>query len=150
MGQDTRKRIAISKFNLATMSASIIGKPFELGCTDCFMLVINYLRQRGVSLPEEHSGYTLQSYPELYQTNPNYAREVMVSCLDSILSQIPANRVAPGDILLIKLKGTSEGFFLAINGGNGNALMVSEIRGVISLPMRVYKILKGWTYGWST
>lgn len=149
MGQDTRKIKVNAGFNLAKMSALVLGKPFELGCMDCFMLVIDYLRQRGFQLPEEYNGYTLQSYGDLYLDNPNRAREVMVGCLDVMLKQIPAGKVVPGDILLIKLKGTSEGFFLAINGGNGNALLVSESRGVISLPIRFYKILKGWTYGWS-
>ena len=132
---------------LADVTSHLIGLEYQLGHVDCFSIIIVYLRAMKVELPSQYEGLTLDTYAELYKESPDKAKTAMLDFLDTIGTPVAPNRVQPGDILLVRLRavGTKQQFaFPAINAGNGHLILASEKHGVVMLPMKYYRRLRGW------
>jgi hypothetical protein len=130
---------------LSQFTASVVGNKYELGKVDCFKLIIDYLREQEVPLPIEFKGLTLDSYKDYYQKDPLAAKETMLELMNELLSPIDPNKAIPGDIVLIKLRGQSSTLALAIEGGNSVCITAAEKQGVVALPLKYYRKLRGWS-----
>ena len=98
---------------------------------------------RGIELPEEFNGVTLDTYKQLFQDEPAKAKKVMVEFIDSVLEPIPGYKAIPGDIYLLSLEKNPLPF-LAICAGNANIISVTESKGVTVFPLKTYKIERAW------
>jgi hypothetical protein len=130
------------KFNLAQLTSGLIGLEYELGKMDCFMLIMAYLKKRGISVPERYRGWTLETYKKLYKQSPARARQIMIDFMDEHLDKAHPNKTAPGDIYLLRLKNHPPA--LAINGGNATVICAAEKKGVVAVPLRYYSIEGAW------
>lgn len=130
----------------AEVASQFVGKPYKLGKAkvgyDCFSLVYNYLRKRGIDLPTTFKDFTLTNYSAVFINNPDHAKEVMVEFMSTVLEET-TNPVG-GDILLLCLRGQPSAYFLAIDAGNGQALISTEEQGVTVISLEFYTIKRSW------
>lgn len=131
---------------LADISRRLVGRRYRLGECDCFSVVLDYLGQAGVAVPEEFRGQTRTSYPALYRSFPMGAKALMLELIGSLLEEIDPGRAVAGDVLLLQLAREDSGRlpFLAIDGGNGHVLAASDKIGVGVFPGRHYQRLRAW------
>lgn len=128
--------------SLARLSAKFVGLPYQLGAMDCFSAILGYIEDRGYHVPQEFEGQTRSSYAALFTAHPQEAKAVMIRLIDTLLPTLSPTMACAGDVLLLRL-GTSLPF-LAIDGGNGNAIAATEHRGVTILPRKKYTIERAW------
>lgn len=131
------------KLHLAELTKNLTGRPYALNDPrglDCFSSVREYLIMRGVEIPDEFDGHSVQDYKALFISDPDTAKKLMVKLVESLLDEIRPAFTLAGDILLAKHIDT----FLAINGGNGFMLGATIEVGMVPLPMRAYKILRAF------
>ena len=138
------------------ISQSLIGRPYKLGETDCFAVVVQYLKRVGVKCAYEFKEVTLDNYADLFNESPQAAKALMVEYLDAHLKQIEPIKAFCRDIMLLQLRpefAISESSlcnnslqvpFLGINGGNGVFISAAPGLGVAVTSMSYYKILKAW------
>lgn len=132
--------------SLSKVTSDLVGTPYTLGKMDCFMLIITYLRKKGIDIPEQYEGLTLNTYKDLFERDAQASKDIMIGFMDSILQPVMPRKAGPGDILLLKLRGRPKELpFLAINGGNSVVIFVIEEKGVVAFPLRYYSMLRGWT-----
>lgn len=118
---------------------------YREGKFDCFSLVYEYLKRKGVKLPEVFKGITLSTYKDLYLANKKQAQRLMVEFIKEFTTEIPIHKTIAGDILLLQL--TSDNKFFAINCGNGNLLTAYTKFGVtINSTLKYYKIKKTFRF----
>ncbi len=127
---------------LARATAGLSGQKYELGAMDCFRLIHRYLERRGVEMPKEFRGQTLETYPALFQADPDAAKWLMVEFVDSLLPAVDPVLARPGDVLLLQL--AEQPPFLAIEAGCGEVLAAAPGCGAAKLPARPYKRLRAW------
>lgn len=145
VGPSSHHVAAKRRTSLTGLTVDLIGAGYKLGTMDCFTLIVEYLRRRGLSPPDKFKGYSMETYAELYQKEPKFAKELMVSYVDQFLERIPATaHSVPGDIVLVRLRGRTEAIVLAIDGGNGHLVLATEERGVTVIPSRYYTKLRSW------
>lgn len=143
MGQNFMKLIDYSR--------KIAGTPYCAGGIDpsvglgCFTIVYDWIKVHIPNLPEEYHGYTLVNRRQLYDADPNSANEMMIRFFDEYLEFIKPSFAFVGDILWTSvIWKDAEYFASAIHAGNGYMLGATPQRGVILIPLRMYKILKAW------
>jgi len=134
-------------FNLSKITAELVGAPYRLGGLeqaagfDCFSLIYQYLIMRGVDLPKQYKGLTLETYKDLYETDPEQATRVMIEFVEEHMEEIPRHRMFAGDVALARVTGEDRGHaFLVIDGGNGNIICATEELGVSITSVKYYKI----------
>lgn len=130
--------------SLAALTSTFVGRPYRLGRTDCFSAILGYIEACGYPAPREFEGQTRDSYAALFLSQPQEAKAVMVRLIDSLLPSLTPAQAFAGDILLLRLTGTDNQPFLAIDGGNGHALAAVESRGVCQLSLRNYTVERVW------
>jgi len=123
--------------------ARIIGKPYALGGTDCFSVVLEYMELLGVTVPGEFEGLPRDTYRELYERDPGEARDVMVRFVDAHLVRKKPHLAFAGDVMLLS-SGAKAAPFLAINAGNATAVTAFAEHGVISFPLAAFEIQGAW------
>ena len=131
--------------NLAKISSRFIGIPYELGKMDCFMAVVRYLQEMGRA-PDinEYQGITLETYAKVFLNDPERVKNIMVQLMDDYFSVVDSKKASPGDIALLKLRGSSTLPFLGIIAGNAIIIIATEQDGVTTYPLKHYKILRAW------
>lgn len=130
--------------SLAALTSTFVGRPYQLGQTDCFSAILGYIEERGYPTPQEFEGQTRDSYAALFLAQPQEAKAVMIRLIDSLLPRLDPAQAFAGDILLLRLTGADKPLFLAIDGGNGHALAAVESRGICQLSLRNYTIERVW------
>ena len=140
------KRKHAQRFCMAAFVDEVMGADYSLGNMDCFMLIILYLRRRGVKLPDEFKGQNLHSYSELYECESDKAKLIMTELMDSIFGEGQPDRARPGDVVLVKVRAKNHPAFLAINAGNGFIVFAAKAEGVMVSPIKYYRILRGWKW----
>ena len=140
MGKNKRNR-------LASLTREFVGKQYELGNNDCFIVIYKYLQLRGLPLPRLYKGQTLRTYAELFLKDPHGAKELMVDFIDNTLKRLKGpNYSTAGDILFLRPKSVYLApAALGIDCGNGNVMIVTEKHGVNIAPLNRYEIVRGWT-----
>ena len=128
--------------SMARITAGFIGRPYQLGITDCFSAVLEYIASCGYQIPDSFEGVTRDDYADLFEADPGAAKALMVRFVDRLLDEVPPGHAFAGDILLLRLRGQLP--FLAIDGGNGNIIAASESRGVGVSPRRSYTTERAW------
>jgi hypothetical protein len=124
---------------LSTISRQFIGKKYDLGKCDCFSIVRDYLQMKGTELPDKYEGYDIfNDYADLWEKNPNKAKDLMMQFFVEYTDQIPAFKMKAGDILHLKL---GDGHFCGIHGGHGHVIGASPDRGVTMFKIVDYEIL---------
>jgi len=130
-----------------TISESLIGRPYCLGGLgssglDCFTVVVEYLRKRGVDIPEDErfNGISLNNYREKYIDNKNIINTA-ASYLSKKLIEILPSKAFAGDILMLERNGQT---FFAIDSGNGNIITANEELGITVFKKDNYEIIKAW------
>jgi len=128
--------------SLVSLTRGLVGKQYSLGTDDCFSLIIKYLRNCGIDIPGEYMGLTMETYADLFRTDPARAKEVMVALMDELMIAARPEEAFAGDILLLALNEAPP--FLAIHSGNGRVLAATEGRGVCQLSINRYEIVRVW------
>lgn len=136
----------IRRPGLAEITSEVVGKSYELGCTDCFALIIYYLQKQGVPIPDEYEGITLETYADFYKKDPENTLRLMVGFINRLLVSVHPNKAPPGSIYLLSLKGRDVPSFLALDGGNTNVVFATEERGIIVMPLSHYEIEGAWIW----
>lgn len=138
----------VSPSSFVSITAQLVGKPYALGnfCNgmDCFNLIYRYLTMRGIPMPTEYNGLTLETYGALFQEDPDEAKRIMVEFIGSILQEIQPGMAFAGDVLLLRLKDSDSQVFLGIHGGGANVICSSCEHGVNPYPLSSYEILRAW------
>ena len=124
---------------IAELIENFIGKKYEIGKTDCFHVVYDYLASK-MEIPKEFKGQTLDSYKNLYNKSPEKAINLMIDFLKSYLQEIEFIIASQGDIVLLNYNYQQT--FLGIIVGNANVLLITISDGVQIIPLRHYKILR--------
>jgi len=132
--------------NLTSLTMHLIGQKYHLGQIDCFNIIVEYLRHRGATIPDQFKGVTLQSYGSLYKEHPEEARTVMVEFVDSLMKEVNAKRTLPGDVLLLKFRGKTSAPFLAIRAAGGIVVFAEQRYGVMTNTIRHYRVLRAWRW----
>jgi len=129
------------------ISESLIGKPYCLGGQgssgfDCFTVIIEYLRKRGIEIPENESfsGVSLNDYKEKYLDNKDIIN-IAAKYLSKKLIEITPPRAFAGDILMLERNGQ---VFFAIDSGNGNIITANEKLGTTVFKKDNYRVIKAW------
>jgi len=104
-----------------------IGTKYALGETDCFALVLNYLKANGYIVPSEFNGATRENYSELFLADKRRATTLMERFIESELREVRKHEARPGDVLL--LRGNPK--FLAVEVGNAKIVTACPEMGVI-------------------
>ncbi len=130
--------------SLAALTSTFVGRPYQLGHTDCFSAILGYIEARGFQTPQEFEGQTRDSYAALFLSHPTEAKAVMIRLIDSLLPRLEPGMAFAGDILLLRLTGSDKPPFLAIDGGNGHALAAVASRGICQISLRNYTIERVW------
>jgi len=128
--------------NVARLTMAMVGQPYELGRMDCFGVVVAWLRLRGVDLPC-WEGWAPEDYGAIYAADPETAKCLAPAYLDSFLTSVAPGFAFAGDVLALSLPGEAVPF-LAVHGGNGQALTCTPERGVCLLPLDGYEIRRSW------
>ena len=107
--------------SLLEISKNLVGRSYELGRSDCFTLVIDYLRLRGVNIPNdvEFKGLTFKNYKDAYLENTDVI-DCAVEFLLQYCKEIKLHECLAGDILLLQNESGTK--YLGIDGGNGNVI----------------------------
>lgn len=134
MGIDT-KRVSVFDF-----TRRMIAQQYALGNLDCFRLSYDFIIENGIDLPDKIGKVTLKNYPNLFKKDPGKAIKTMMKFISKHLDEIPIYKAFAGDILLLKLKSAEGHPFLAIHGGNGNIISVTEKYGVRATPIKHYSV----------
>ncbi len=134
---NSAKRVSLLDF-----TRRMIAEQYELGGLDCFRLCYDFIVESGVDLPKSIGETNLENYPTLFEENPDLAIEVMIEFIQKHLAEIQLHEAFAGDILFLKLKNSTTHPFLAIHGGNGNIISVTEKHGVRATPMKHYDLKK--------
>ena len=95
------------KLRLAELTMKLAGRPYALNEAvglDCFSSICTYLAMRGVEIPEEFEGYSVTDYKDLFLSDPEMAKELMVKLVESLLDEIDPHFSMAGDVLLAKPK----------------------------------------------
>ena len=151
------------KLRLAELTMKLAGRPYALNEAvglDCFSSICTYLAMRGVEIPEEFEGYSVTDYKDLFLSDPEMAKELMVKLVESLLDEIDPHFSMAGDVLLAKPKEVESSkdqadvvgplsalrsmLFLAIHGGNGSMLGATIERGLVPLPIRAFDVLRAF------
>jgi hypothetical protein len=93
--------------HLAELTMKLAGRPYalnEAGGLDCFSSVAAYLSMRGVEIPEEFEGYSVLDYKDLFLSDPDTAKGLMVELIANLLDEINPHFAMAGDVLLAKPK----------------------------------------------
>ena len=160
--------------HLAELTMKLAGRPYALNEAvglDCFSSICTYLAMRGVEIPEEFEGYSVTDYKDLFLSDPEMAKELMVKLVESLLDEIDPHFSMAGDVLLAKPKEAESSkdqadvvgplsalrstlralssplyasLFLAIHGGNGSMLGATIERGLVPLPIRAFDVLRAF------
>ena len=128
----------------AIISQKLVGQKYALGEVDCFSVILKYIDIIGIDRPAEFEGYTEESYRELYETDSEVAKVVMVEYLSSFLEEVQPEKHKVGDILLLCLPSADSLPFLAIRSGNSTIIAASEEKGVSVTPLKHYTILRAF------
>jgi hypothetical protein len=132
--------------NLFNATSKLLNKKFVLGShkpdegLDCFTLIINYLRNRGIDITDNESfmGFTFSNYKKEFIENPVKLMAVAFRYIETKAKKIPLLQATAGDIIVIKNSDGSLSF--GIDSGNGFAIGISETDGVISLNKKDFEI----------
>jgi hypothetical protein len=125
---------------LLEFSRSYIGKPYELGETDCFAIVFKYLKLLNPSLPDQFDGTSWTTYPLLFKLDKEEAYKKMLCFIESFFPEKSIGKSLPGDILFVQFKNVDP--FLSIDVGNGYLLASCPELGVNTVSKSFYKILR--------
>lgn len=108
---------------------------------DCFSLIVNFLRESGINLPEDYQwkGLTFQSYYDLWKEDKDNAVQVMTKFLEEHTKRKLLKDLTVGDILIVT-SNDSNTTFCAIYGGNDKIITADMRLGVLGLPLRHYNI----------
>jgi len=139
------------KFRLVDVTNKYIGAPYKLGGKskregfDCFGLSLYFARDElGVEFPQEtYEGYTLDSYPEIWENDPSKAKRFMIGVFNLLAKRIPAEKAFVTDLLLME-RGEDE--YVGIHAGNGLVLTSFTNLGVQLANLNGFKV-KG-AYRW--
>lgn len=124
---------------LSAISKEFIGKPYSLGECDCFSVVRDYLSANGVTLPTEYAGYDIvNGYAELWETDPDRAKGLMMAFFAEHTESIPAHAMKAGDILHLR---TGNSHFCGIHGGHGHVIGASPEMGVTLFKIADYEVV---------
>lgn len=130
--------------SLALRTSRFVGRPYRLGVADCFSSILDYIEGCGYQIPREFEGQTRATYAALFLARPAEAKAVMIRFIAALLPEINPSQAFAGDILLLRLAGSGNLPFLAIDGGNGHALAAVQSRGICQIALRNYTIERGW------
>lgn len=130
---------------LVELTKDYMGSPYCLGSNDCFSLIYDYMGKVGVDLPEEWEGLTLLNYAQLFEDDPKEAKDKMIEFVGTVANEIPVGMAFAGDILLLRLKESSDSLpFLAIHGGQTMCIAASKEYGVRAWSLEFYTIERVW------
>jgi uncharacterized protein (DUF1786 family) len=120
-----------------------VGRPYKLGESDCFSLVVQYLAFCGINTPSDliFRGHKISEYPKDYKEKPVGMMGVAVAYVGSVTMEIPPHKATAGDILFVEMDDNKS---LVIDGGNGIIIAATEDRGIVALNQHHYKILRAF------
>lgn len=136
--------------NLLQWSAGIVDKqPYDPGKVDCFRMVVDFAaRVKGIDLPYEHDGITLDDYVKHYETNESKTIAIAMDYFKTNLVEIPVHKNMPGDVLIATHSKSGAHTFFGINGGNGKIITVMTDGGTQVVEQNNFNIVKAFT--WAT
>jgi hypothetical protein len=123
--------------SLLTFSQQRVGQGYASGKVDCFHLVYDYLLELGAEIPSTYRGLSLETYYDLFISDPLRAQITMIEFFEEYLDEIYPQYHLAGDILLVSYEDTK---FVGIDAGNGKILTVAVEIGVNVSSLRFYKI----------
>jgi len=130
----------ISDTKIANAASKLVDKSYALGDMskgyDCLNYLVSFYSELGVEIPREFEGETLETYPQLWKTNPKKAQQIMAKLFDTFGEEISQDYMARGDLLIFE--GKEFAIFPGIYLGNDNVLIVFE-EGSHVLPLRFIK-----------
>jgi len=129
---------------LSRFTKQIVNRKYDLGQCDCFSLILDYLKFQQVDYPDSFKEVTRETYPDLFKSDPDQAKSLMVEFINELLDEKKRAFRSPGDVLLIRLKN-SDSLSLAIDGGNSTAVCVSQELGVMVASIEFYDVLRCWS-----
>jgi hypothetical protein len=125
--------------SLVELTRDLIGTPYKLGANDCFSLITQYLKRRGVVIPNNliFQGHKLSAYPKDYKSDPKKMMAIAVDYIASITTELPPAFAVAGDVLFVRFEDNES---LVIDGGNGTIIAATEESGTIVLNQHDYTI----------
>ena len=130
---------ACPEMRLVELTQDFIGVEYELGTNDCFSLIVQYLKKRGVQTSPKliFQGHKLSEYPKDYRDNPSKMMGVAVDYIASITTELPPAFAVAGDILFVRFEDNES---LVIDGGNGTLIAATEESGTVVLNQHDYTV----------
>jgi cell wall-associated NlpC family hydrolase len=136
----------------AKFTAELVGKPYKAGATgpdafDCMGLVIRTQREMGWKVPKEFEGWTLETYAQRFESDPEAGLAVLERLLDAYCSRIDTHFLKRGDVLIVKI-GENGQRIPGVYAGKRQFLTVVKDRKVrIYGADKYFTIEQGWRYG---
>jgi hypothetical protein len=110
-------------------------------------MVIDFAaRVKGVQLPYEHKGITLDDYAKHYEGNENQTIEIAIDYFKTNLFEISMHKSIAGDVLIATHQKLIEHIFFCINGGNGKLVTVMIDGGTQVANQEHFNIVKVFTW----
>jgi cell wall-associated NlpC family hydrolase len=123
----SRRHAVTPSRSFADIIGSFLGKPFLRGGRgpdgyDCIGFVVAALADLGKphAIPEAFGGWTLDTYPNLYDQNHLEAEALMIQAFRSIGKEINPHLAFAGDLIVVRHMNGH--FFPAIYTGNNQAV----------------------------
>jgi hypothetical protein len=110
------------------------------------MVVDFAARVKGVQLPYEHKGITLDDYASHYDMDEEKTIAVAIDYLKTYLIEIPPQRTVAGDVVIAVYHKSGDHIFFGIDGGNGKVITVMIEGGTQVIKRQYYKIIKAFTW----
>ena len=137
----------MKKIRWASVTGKYTGKPYILGETDCFSILVRLLRDIGVHIPGdmEIDGINADNYIELWLKDPARAKEMMTRFAEAIADEVPLGKKHTGCLLLLSVKHQYKNKypydFIAIQVGD-KIVSSSDAYGVGAFSLSFFNIKK--------
>ena len=133
---------------LLQWTAEIVDKqPYDPGKVDCFRMIIDFAgRVKGILLPYEHKGITLDDYVECYEKDEEKTIAVAMDYFKTNLIEISLHETIAGDVLIATHRKSGNHIFFGIDGGNGKVVTVMIEGGTQVVERSNFNIIKAFTW----
>ena len=135
--------------NLNAITKKYVGCPYKLGgntCEegfDCLSLIFAIASDLNLPIKESYWGVTLSSYSELWQSQPEKAKRLLLRFISSLGKAVPVEKAFVGDLLILDTGGE---LLVAMHAGHDLILSAFTDIGVNLISRRPYKVRRAYRW----
>ena len=112
--------------NFGILTRKYIGAPFEE--YNCLQFVHDFYTDAGIEVPDKYKEYSLETYMEDWEKDPEGMIRVMVELFETIGEEADVKSLKKGDLIVVQYKSSTK--FPALYIGANKALAASQQDGV--------------------